>query len=129
MDLLIPAALGGVIHEGNVDNIKAKLIIEAANGPTLPSADEILAKNGVVVLPDILANAGGVTVSYFEWVQNRQHYRWSLDRVRQELDHTLSDAFEQVWQESVTRKVDLRTAAFILAISRVLRASELAGWT
>ncbi len=129
VDLLIPAALGGVIHEGNVDNIKAKLIIEAANGPTLPSADEILAKNGVVVLPDILANAGGVTVSYFEWVQNRQHYRWSLDRVRQELDRTLSDAFEQVWQESVTRKVDLRTAAFILAISRVLRASELAGWT
>ncbi|MFN3191303.1 MAG: Glu/Leu/Phe/Val family dehydrogenase [Aureliella sp.] len=129
VDLLIPAALGGVIHEGNVDKIKAKLIIEAANGPILPSADEILSKNEVVVLPDILANAGGVTVSYFEWVQNRQHYRWSLDRVRQELDHTLSDAFEQVWQESVKRSIDLRTASFVLAISRVQRATELAGLT
>ena len=129
VDLLIPAALGGVIHEGNVDKIKARLIIEAANGPTLPTADTILIENGVTVLPDILANAGGVTVSYFEWVQNRQHYRWSLDRVRQELDHTLSEAFEQVWQESVTRDIDLRTAAFALAIQRVERATALAGYT
>ncbi|MCA9180987.1 MAG: glutamate dehydrogenase, partial [Planctomycetales bacterium] len=82
---------------------------------------------GVTVLPDILANAGGVTVSYFEWVQNRQHYRWSLDRVRQELDSTLSHAFEQVWQQSLQSKVDLRTAAFMLGISRVHRATELAG--
>lgn len=129
VDLLIPAAIGGVIHEGNVDKIKAKLIIEAANGPTLPAADETLADTGITVLPDILANAGGVTVSYFEWVQNRQHYRWSLDRVRQELDRTLSDAFEQVWQESVSRQVDLRTAAFMLAITRVQRATELGGMT
>lgn len=129
VDLLIPAALGGVIHEGNVDKIKAKLIIEAANGPTLPSADETLSSNGVIVLPDILANAGGVTVSYFEWVQNRQHYRWSLDRVRQELEHTLTNAFEMVWQESVSRGVDLRTAAFMLALSRVQRAAELRGIT
>lgn len=127
VELLIPAALGGVIHEGNVDKLQAKLIIEAANGPTLPSADETLAENGITVLPDILANAGGVTVSYFEWVQNRQHYRWSLDRVRQELDRTLSDAFEQVWQESVSRNVDLRTAAFMLAIARVQRATQLGG--
>ncbi len=129
VDLIIPAALGGVIHEGNADKLKAKLIIEAANGPTLPAADDILASNGVIVLPDILANAGGVTVSYFEWVQNRQHYRWSLDRVRQELDRTLSDAFEQVWQESVSRQVNLRSAAFILAITRVMRATELGGLT
>ena len=129
VDVLIPAALGGVIHEGNVDKIKAKLIIEAANGPTLPSADAALREAGVTVLPDILVNAGGVTVSYFEWVQNRQHYRWSLDRVRQELDRTLSDAFEQVWQESVAREIDLRTAAFVLAIARVKRATELAGLT
>lgn len=129
VDLLIPAALGGVIHEGNVDKIKAKLIIEAANGPTLPSADETLTKAGVVILPDILANAGGVTVSYFEWVQNRQHYRWSLDRVRQELDRTLTDAFENVWQEAQQREVGLRTAAFMLGISRVKRATELAGVT
>lgn len=129
VDLLIPAALGGVIDDDNVDKIQAKLIIEAANGPTLPQADEVLTKRGVTILPDILANAGGVTVSYFEWVQNRQHYRWSLDRVRQELDHILTDAFEHVWQESVQRQVDLRTAAFMLAISRVQRASELAGYT
>ncbi|MEZ6136474.1 MAG: Glu/Leu/Phe/Val dehydrogenase dimerization domain-containing protein [Pirellulaceae bacterium] len=129
VDLLIPAALGGVIHEGNMDQIRAKLIIEAANGPTLPAADAQLASRGVTILPDILANAGGVTVSYFEWVQNRQHYRWSLDRVRQELDHTLSDAFEQVWQESISRDIDLRTAAFALAIQRVHRATQLSGYT
>ena len=128
VDMLIPAALGGVIHEGNVEEIQARLIIEAANGPVLPAAHEILVANGVTILPDILANAGGVTVSYFEWVQNRQHYRWSLDRVRQELDHTLSEAFEHVWQESINRKVDLRTAAFMLAISRVHRATQFAGY-
>jgi glutamate dehydrogenase (NAD(P)+) len=128
VDLLIPAALGDVITKSNADRIRAKTIIEAANGPIDPEADEILEARNVTILPDILANAGGVTVSYFEWVQNRQHYRWSLDRVRQELDRTLTDAFEQVWQEAVTRKVSLRTAAFMLAITRVQRASELAGW-
>ncbi len=128
VDLLIPAALGGVIHEGNVDKIKAKVIIEAANGPVLPAAHEMLVEAGVTLLPDILSNAGGVTVSYFEWVQNRQHYRWSLDRVRQELDHTLSNAFEQVWQQALEYQVDLRTAAFMLAIARVHRATELAGF-
>jgi glutamate dehydrogenase (NAD(P)+) len=128
VDLLIPAALGDVITKDNADRIRAKTIIEAANGPIDPEADEILDARNITILPDILANAGGVTVSYFEWVQNRQHYRWSLDRVRQELDRTLSDAFEQVWQEAVTRKVSLRTAAFMLAITRVQRASELAGW-
>lgn len=128
VDLLIPAALGGVIHGGNVDQIKAKTIIEAANGPIQPAAHEELVKRDVTVLPDILANAGGVTVSYFEWVQNRQHYRWSLDRVRQELDSTLSKAFEQVWQKSLQSKVDLRTAAFMLGISRVHRATDLAGF-
>jgi glutamate dehydrogenase (NAD(P)+) len=128
VDLLIPAALGDVITKSNADRIRAKTIIEAANGPIDPEADEILASRNVTILPDILANAGGVTVSYFEWAQNRQHYRWSLDRVRQELDRTLTDAFEQVWQEAATRKVSLRTAAFMLAITRVQRASELAGW-
>ena len=94
-----------------------------------PEADEKLAARKIMILPDILANAGGVTVSYFEWVQNRQHYRWSLDRVRQELDRTLSDAFENVWQQSASHSVSLRTAAFMLAISRVQRATELAGGT
>lgn len=128
VDLLIPAALGGVIHQGNVDQVKARTILEGANGPILPAAHEALVERGVTILPDILANAGGVTVSYFEWVQNRQHYRWSLDRVRQELDSTLSQAFEQVWQQSQKSEVDLRTAAFMLGISRVYRATELAGF-
>jgi glutamate dehydrogenase (NAD(P)+) len=128
VDLLIPAALGDVINAKNVDKIKANLIIEGANGPIDPEADAKLNERKVIVLPDILANAGGVTVSYFEWAQNRQHYKWTLDRVRQELDRTLSEAFESVWQESVSKNVSLRTAAFMLAIQRVKRASELAGW-
>ena len=127
VDALIPAAVGGVIHNENVDRIAAKIIIEAANGPIWPEADLKLEENGVVVLPDILANAGGVTVSYFEWVQNRQHYRWSLDRVRQELDRTMNDAFENVWQMAQQHSVSLRTAAFMIAITRVRRAAELAG--
>jgi glutamate dehydrogenase (NAD(P)+) len=128
VELLIPAALGDVITAKNVDQIKANLIIEGANGPIDPEADAKLNERNVLVLPDILANAGGVTVSYFEWAQNRQHYKWTLDRVRQELDRTLSEAFESVWQESLSRKVSLRTSAFMLAIQRVKRASELAGW-
>jgi glutamate dehydrogenase (NAD(P)+) len=127
VDLLIPAALGDVITKDNAKRVQAKTIIEAANGPIDPEADEILSGKRIMILPDILANAGGVTVSYFEWVQNRQHYRWALDRVRQELDRTLSDAFEHVWQQSASHDVSLRTAAFMLAISRVQRATELAG--
>lgn len=127
VDLLIPAALGDVITKDNAQSVRAKTIIEAANGPIDPEADEILQSRKITILPDILANAGGVTVSYFEWVQNRQHYRWSLDRVRQELDRTMSDAFENVWQQSANQRVSLRTAAFMLAISRVQRATELAG--
>ncbi len=127
VDMLIPAALGDVITEKNAKDIKAKLIIEGANGPVSPEADQILREKKILILPDILANAGGVTVSYFEWVQNRQHYRWSLDRVRQELDHTLSDAFESVWQESQRADTSFRTAAFMIAIRRVQRATELAG--
>lgn len=127
VDLLIPAALGDVITKENAPRVKAKTIIEAANGPVDPEADDILEAKKILILPDILANAGGVTVSYFEWVQNRQHYRWSLDRVRQELDRTMSDAFENVWQLSANNDVSLRTAAFMLAISRVQHATELAG--
>ncbi|MEM9367655.1 MAG: Glu/Leu/Phe/Val dehydrogenase dimerization domain-containing protein [Planctomycetota bacterium] len=127
VDILIPAALGGVITEDNAEDIHAKVIVEAANAPVYPLADKILAERGVTILPDILANAGGVTVSYFEWVQNRQRYRWTIDRVRQELDHTMSKAFEEVWQLSSSEDVSLRTAAYMLGINRVKRAAELSG--
>ncbi len=127
VEMLIPAALGGVITMANVNQVRSQIILEAANGPVDPDADRLLHERGVTILPDILANAGGVTVSYFEWVQNLQHYKWGLNRVRQELDHVLSQAFEQVWQESIDRKISLRTAAYILAIRRVHRATILAG--
>jgi len=128
VELLVPSALGNVIREDNVENIKAKFIIEGANNPVHPLADQVLYDRGVVVMPDILANAGGVTVSYFEWVMNRQYYSWDLNRVRQQLDAVLSAAFEDVWQEANTHQVSLRTAAFMIAISRVKRASELGGY-
>lgn len=127
VELLVPAAIGGVITKQNAPRIKASVIIEGANAPTDPDADQVLHDRGVVVLPDILANAGGVTVSYFEWVQNLQYYKWSLNRVRQELDHVLTQAFEQVWQEAVEWKVNLRTAAYIIALRRVHRATILQG--
>jgi glutamate dehydrogenase (NAD(P)+) len=127
VDLLIPAALGGVITLKNAERIKAPLIVEAANAPIDPEADEVLNNHKAIILPDILANAGGVTASYFEWVQNRQHYQWGLNRVRQELDRVLTDAFERVWQLSTERKVTLRTAAYILGIGRVGRATVLGG--
>jgi glutamate dehydrogenase (NAD(P)+) len=127
VDLLVPAALGGVITRENAPRIKAPVVVEAANAPTNPDADEILAKAGKIVLPDILANSGGVTASYFEWVQNRQHYQWGLNRVRQELDAVLSEAFQRVWELSEQRKVTLRTAAYIIAVGRVGRATILGG--
>jgi len=129
VELLIPAALGGVITAQNAPRVKAQLIIEAANQPVWPDADQIFEERGTLVLPDILANSGGVTVSYFEWVQNRQHYSWGLNRVRQELDRVLSDSFERVWSLSNERKVSLRTAAYMLGIGRVSRATILGGIT
>ncbi len=128
VEILIPAALGGVITKQNADAVRAKVIIEAANAPVDPEADEILERKGTIVLPDILANAGGVTVSYFEWVQNLQYYKWGLNRVRQELDSVLSRAFEDVWQTAQDRHVSLRTAAFMIAIERVHRAGLLSGF-
>ncbi len=126
-DVLIPAALGGVITAENAHTIKAPVILEAANAPITPQADAILDKRNVIIVPDILANAGGVTVSYFEWVQNLQYYKWGLNRVRQELEYTLTLAFESVWQEAQQRKCTLRTAAYVIAINRVYRATQLNG--
>lgn len=127
VDILIPAALGGVLHEDNAHDVRAKYIIEAANNPTKPEADEIFHQKGIIVVPDILANAGGVTVSYFEWVQNRQHFKWDLSRVRNELDKIMLDSFDRVWSIATEKKVPLRTAAYILGIGRVGRATVLGG--
>lgn len=128
VDVLIPAAIGGVITADNASKIRAKIIVEAANSPVDSQADDILDQKEILVLPDILANAGGVTVSYFEWVQNRQFYHWELDRIRHNLEAKLSQAFESVWQMSHDHKVNLRTAAYMLAIERVRKAIELAGF-
>jgi glutamate dehydrogenase (NAD(P)+) len=126
-DVLIPAALGGVLTKDNAATVRAPIIVEAANAPVEPEADAIFDGRGIVVVPDILVNAGGVTASWFEWVQNRQHYRWGLNRVRQELDRILGEAFEQVWQLAASRKVTLRTAAYMLGVGRVSRATLLGG--
>lgn len=127
VDILIPAALGGVLTKENAREVRAKYIVEAANNPTMIEADEIFDQRQLVVLPDILANAGGVTASYFEWVQNRQHFRWDLARVRSELDRILIESFEKVWKIAEDKKVSLRTAAYLLGIGRVGRATVLAG--
>ena len=118
-DVLIPAAIGGVITSSNVNNIKANVIVEAANSPTTVKADKILRDNNVLVIPDILANAGGVTASYFEWVQNRQNYLWKEKDLYERLMETMSSAFEEVWTISQKNNCDLRTAALIKGIKRV----------
>ena len=127
VDVLIPAAIGGVLTNENANDVRAKYVIEAANGPTTPEADAIFEKREIIVLPDVLANAGGVTVSYFEWVQNRQHFRWELNRVRTELDRIMLDSFEKVWKIAEDRRVPLRIAAYLLGIGRVGRATVLGG--
>jgi glutamate dehydrogenase (NAD(P)+) len=128
-DVLIPAALGGVLTKANAAAVRAPIVVEAANAPVEPDADAVFESRGVTLLPDILVNAGGVTASYFEWVQNRQQYQWGIDRVRQELDRILGDAFEQVWQLAKSRKVSLRTAAYMVGVGRVARATVLGGMT
>lgn len=127
VEILIPAALGGVLTKELAEQVRAKIIVEAANNPTTADADEIFTRREIVVVPDILANAGGVTVSYFEWVQNRQHFRWSLERIRQELDHIMKNALSQVWDLATEKKVSLRTASYMLGIGRVGRATVLGG--
>ncbi|GIW71879.1 MAG: glutamate dehydrogenase [Planctomycetota bacterium] len=122
-DVLIPAALGGVITRENAQHIRAGLVVEAANAPTTPEADEILEKRGIVVLPDIYANAGGVTVSYFEWVQNLQNFRWELDDINDKLRGRMAAAFETIYGLATRKKISLREAAYIVAIGRVGRAT------
>jgi glutamate dehydrogenase (NAD(P)+) len=122
-DVLIPAALEDAITAENAQDVRATIVVEAANGPTTPEASEILHARDVTVVPDILANAGGVTVSYFEWAQNIQQFRWELERVTAELERKMRQAYAAVRGIAVERKLDLRTAAFVLAIQRVGRAA------
>ncbi len=126
-DVLIPAAVGGVITTSNVNDIKASVVVEAANSPTTVSADKILRDNDVLIIPDILANAGGVTASYFEWVQNRQNYLWKEKDLYERLIDTMTSAFEEVWTISQKNKCDLRTAALIKGIKRVAAAKLTRG--
>jgi glutamate dehydrogenase (NAD(P)+) len=128
VDILIPAALGDVITADVAKAIKAPLIVEGANNPTFPEADAILDERGILVVPDILANAGGVIVSYFEWVQNLQNFRWTYDQVIREQDAKMSQAFEKVHQVSKHHGMSMRLAAFRVAIERVAKATELGGY-
>ena len=126
-DILIPAALEQQITEANANKIRAKLILEGANGPTTPAADDILHDRGVLVVPDVIANAGGVTVSYFEWVQDFSSFFWTEEEINQRLTRIMREAFTAVWQLAQDKKVSLRTAAFIVACTRVLQAREVRG--
>jgi glutamate dehydrogenase (NAD(P)+) len=126
-DVLIPAALGGVITAENANTLQCRIIAEGANGPTTPEADELLTARGVTILPDIFANAGGVTVSYFEWVQNIQQLPWDETRVRIELERIMRTAFASLMKAKTTHNIDLRTAAFVVAIERVARATAQRG--
>ena len=127
VDVLVPAALGGVINEANAKDVRARLILEAANAPVTPQADEALTKRGVTILPDIYVNAGGVTVSYFEWAQNIQQFTWEEEKVNAELHRHMRDAYATLARVVRERKVSFRTAAFIVAIGRVGRATVLRG--
>lgn len=126
-EILIPAALEGQIHRDNAPKIKTKIIVEGANGPTTPEADDILKQNGVLVVPDILANAGGVTVSYFEWVQNSINFYWSVELVNERLENIMKNAYKSVSETAKKHSVTLRSAAFITACKRILDVRKLRG--
>ena len=127
VDILVPAALEGVLHEDNAARVRARFVVEGANGPTTPDADDILAENGVLVVPDILANSGGVAVSYFEWVQDLQAYFWSEDQVNDRLRAMMERAYAQVSTLATERKVSMRTAAQMIGVGRVAEAHRTRG--
>ncbi len=126
-DILCPSALENSITAANVGKVKAKIIAELANGPTTPAADRVLEDEGVMLIPDILANAGGVTVSYYEWVQDQYSFFWSEKRINQTLEDTMGDAFHKVHQTAQRYGTDMRTGAYILAIDRVAEATRVRG--
>jgi glutamate dehydrogenase (NAD(P)+) len=127
-DVFIPAALGGMIHEGNADRMQCRMIVEGANSPTTPKADKILNDNGVFIVPDVLANAGGVVVSYFEWVQNLQHFRWMEDEVNEKLGDIMRRAFREVADRARENETPMRPAAYELGIERVVEAASTRGY-
>jgi glutamate dehydrogenase/leucine dehydrogenase len=124
VDVLIPAALGGAITEENADQVAARLIVEAANSPVTPAADEILRQRGATLIPDILANAGGVTVSYFEWVQNLQQFHWNLEKVNEELERKMLTAWRAVHERWTREKISPRLAAYAEALTKVAEATR-----
>jgi glutamate dehydrogenase (NAD(P)+) len=126
-DILVPAALEQQIDATNAGAIRARMIVEGANGPTTPEADDILGERGILVVPDVIANAGGVTVSYFEWVQDFSSFFWTEDEINARLARVLTDAFDAIWRIADERRIGLRIAAFVLACTRILQARELRG--
>ena len=127
VDVLVPAAKEDQITKSIAHDLQAELVVEGANGPTLPAADDILNEKGVLVIPDILANAGGVTVSYFEWVQNRQGYFWSLERVNRRLDRVMTEAFDRVYETAEEHDTSLRIGAYVMSVRKVAEALRLRG--
>ena len=126
-DILLPSALEAVITEENAGRVQARIVAEGANGPTTPEADRILSDNGVLVVPDILANAGGVVVSYFEWVQDLQHFFWEIDQVRERMESIMVRSFEHVYRTAEEEQVEMREAALMLAVGRVAEAMAIRG--
>ncbi|WKA59778.1 Glu/Leu/Phe/Val dehydrogenase [Planococcus shenhongbingii] len=127
-DIIVPAAISNQITAENAPNIKASIVVEAANGPTTAEATKILSDRGILLVPDVLASAGGVTVSYFEWVQNNQGYYWTQEEVDEKLTKKLVDAFENVYNVAITRNIDMRLAAYMVGVRRTAEAARFRGW-